>query len=76
VSQQYPKPIADEIVRDADVVVAMGGGDAYPAYPGRRYENWQMDDPAGQRIGEVRRIRDGMGARVERLRLQLSVTVQ
>jgi protein-tyrosine-phosphatase len=72
-SQEYPKPIADEIVREADVVVSMGCGDACPLYPGKRYEDWELDDPAGQPIEKVRGIRDEIRQRVEALVAQLSV---
>src|SRR5438876_1057130 len=57
-SQEVPKPIADEIVRDCDVVITMGCGDACPVYPGTKYEDWELDDPAGQPIERVREIRD------------------
>ncbi len=73
-SQEYPKPIADEIVREADVVVTMGCGDACPVYPGKKYEDWALDDPAGQPIEKVREIRDQIRARVERLVAELAVT--
>jgi protein-tyrosine-phosphatase len=73
-SQEYPKPIADEIVREADVVITMGCGDACPVYPGKRYEDWELDDPAGQPIVKVREIRDNIRGRVERLIRQLAVT--
>jgi protein-tyrosine-phosphatase len=74
-SQEYPKPIADEIVRDADVVITMGCGDACPVYPGKKYEDWELDDPAGQPLEDVRPIRDAIRARVERLLMELGVTV-
>ena len=66
-SEEFPKPLTDEVVRAADVVVTMGCGDACPIYPGKRYEDWQLDDPAGQSIETVRRIRDEIDARVGRL---------
>jgi protein-tyrosine-phosphatase len=66
-SQEFPKPLTDEVVRAADVVITMGCGDACPIYPGKRYEDWQLDDPAGQGIEAVRRIRDAIDARVQRL---------
>jgi protein-tyrosine-phosphatase len=75
-SEEYPKPIADEVVREAYVVVTMGCGDACPVYPSKKYEDSELDDPAGQPIGEVRRIRDEIRARVERLLREFSVTVQ
>jgi protein-tyrosine-phosphatase len=63
----FPKPLTDEVVRAADVVVTMGCGDACPIYPGKRYEDWTLDDPAGQDLDSVRRIRDEIDARVQTL---------
>ena len=63
-SQEFPKPLTDEVVRDADVVVTMGCGDACPIYPGKRYEDWDLEDPAGKDIETVRHIRDQIDARV------------
>jgi len=57
-SRELPKPLTDEFVRAADVVITMGCGDACPIYPGKRYEDWQLQDPAGQPIEVVRAIRD------------------
>jgi arsenate reductase (thioredoxin) len=65
--EEYPKPLTDEVVRAADVVITMGCGDACPIYPGKRYEDWALDDPAGQDVDTVRRIRDELDARVQRL---------
>jgi protein-tyrosine-phosphatase len=67
ITDEFPKPWTDEIVRAADVVVTMGCGDACPLYPGTRYEDWDLDDPAGQELEAVRRIRDDIRVRVERL---------
>jgi arsenate reductase len=67
ISREFPKPITDEAVRAADVVITMGCGDACPIYPGKRYEDWELEDPAGKEIETVRRIRDQIGGRVERL---------
>ena len=67
ISGEFPKPWTDEIVRAADVVVTMGCGDACPVFPGKRYEDWQLDDPAGEGITAVRRIRDDIRGRVEAL---------
>jgi arsenate reductase (thioredoxin) len=67
ISGERPKPWTDELVRAADVVVTMGCGDACPVFPGKRYEDWELDDPAGRPLDEVRRIRDEIGARVRRL---------
>ena len=65
--QEFPKPLTDEAVRAADVVTTMGCGDACPTYPSKRYEDWELDDPAGQDLAAVRRIRDEISARVEAL---------
>ncbi len=64
---EYPKPLTDEVVRAADVVITMGCGDACPVYPGRRYLDWELDDPAGQPLPKVREIRDDIEARVREL---------
>jgi arsenate reductase (thioredoxin) len=72
-SQEFPKPLRDEAVRAADVVITMGCGDACPIYPGKQYEDWQLDDPAGQPIEKVREIRDEIRRRVARLLEQLGV---
>ena len=70
-SEEFPKPLTDEVVRAADVVITMGCGDACPIYPGKRYEDWQLDDPAGQNLETVRRIRDEIDARVQSLVAEL-----
>jgi protein-tyrosine-phosphatase len=72
-SREFPKPLTDEVVEAADVVITMGCGDACPIYPGKRYLDWQVDDPAGQPIEVVRRIRDDIRARVEGLLRELDV---
>jgi protein-tyrosine-phosphatase len=72
-SQEFPKPLSDEVVRAADVVITMGCGDACPIYPGKRYEDWELDDPAGQDPDTVRRIREEIRTRVERLLSELGV---
>jgi len=66
-SKEFPKPLTDQAVRAADVVITMGCGDACPFYPGKRYEDWQLQDPAGQPIEVVRGIRDDIDARVRQL---------
>ena len=66
-SKEFPKPLTDQAVRAADVVITMGCGDACPIYPGKRYEDWELDDPAGQPVEVVRRIRDDIDARVQQL---------
>jgi protein-tyrosine-phosphatase len=70
---EHPKPWADEIIRAVDVVVTMGCGDACPVYPGKRYEDWVIDDPEGLDLDAVRRIRDEIRARVEKLMADLGV---
>jgi protein-tyrosine-phosphatase len=64
---ETPKPLEDEAVREADVVVTMGCGDACPVYPGKRYEDWELEDPSGKDLATVRRIRDEIDGRVEQL---------
>jgi protein-tyrosine-phosphatase len=63
-SKEYPKPLTDEFVRASDVVITMGCGDACPIYPGRRYEDWELEDPAGKTLDEVRPIRDELDRRI------------
>ena len=72
ISQEFPKPLSDEFVSAADVVITMGCGDACPIYPGKRYEDWELEDPAGQDLETVRRIRDEIDARVMALLDQLA----
>ena len=71
-AREYPKPLTDEAVRGADVVITMGCGDACPIYPGKRYEDWELEDPAGEDLDTVRRIRDGITERVKRLLADLA----
>ena len=66
-----PKVLTDNAVQRVDVVVTMGCGDACPVYPGKRYEDWTVDDPAGQDLATVRRIRDEIDARVQALVAEL-----
>ena len=66
-SKEVPKSLHDEAVRDADVVVTMGCGDACPVYPGKRYEDWDLPDPSGKPVGEIRPIRDEIDRRVRAL---------
>lgn len=73
ISGELPQPWADEIVRAADVVVTMGCGDACPLYPGKRYLDWELDDPSGRSLEEIRPIRDEIGRRVRRLMAELGV---
>jgi arsenate reductase (thioredoxin) len=75
-SEAFPKPLTDEVVRAADVVVTMGCGDACPIFPGKRYEDWQVDDPAeAATLDDVRRIRDDIDSRVGRLLGDLGIPV-
>jgi arsenate reductase len=67
IANQKPKVLTPEAVQQSDVVITMGCGDACPYYPGKRYEDWKLDDPAGQGIESVRFIRDEIKARVETL---------
>ena len=70
-SEAFPKPLTDDAVREADVVITMGCGDACPIHPGKRYEDWTLDDPAGQDLETVRRIRDEIDERVKKLLAEL-----
>ena len=67
IASEQPKVLTDEAVQDSDVVITMGCGDACPFYPGKRYEDWELDDPAGQDLETVRPIRDEIKRRVEEL---------
>ena len=73
ISKEFPKPWTEEIVQAADVVITMGCGDACPLYPGKRYEDWELEDPAGQSVEAVRPIRDEIGDRVRALLESLGV---
>ncbi len=73
ISAELPQPWADEIVRAADVVVAMGCGDACPVYPGKRYVDWEVEDPAGRSVEEIRPIRTQLERRVRALMAELGV---
>jgi protein-tyrosine-phosphatase len=73
ITQEFPKPWTDEIVQAADVVITMGCGDACPIFPGKRYEDWPLDDPAGQGLDDVRPIRDEIQRRVQHLLDELGV---
>ena len=75
ISHEYPKPWTDEVVRAADVVITMGCGDACPVFPGRRYEEWVLADPAGLDVDAIRPIRDDIERRVRALLEELDVTV-
>ena len=75
ISRAFPKPWTNEIVQSADVVVTMGCGDACPLFPGKRYEDWVLDDPAGQGVEAVRPIRDEIAERVSVLLSSLGISV-
>jgi arsenate reductase (thioredoxin) len=75
ITGEYPKPWTDEIVQAADVVVTMGCGDACPFFPGKRYLDWELDDPAGRSVEAVRPIRDEIERRVRDLLAELNVPV-
>ena len=72
-SQEFPKPLTDEAVRAADVVITMGCGDACPFYPGKQYLDWELTDPAGQPIEVVRQVREEIRDRVLELLTNLGV---
>ena len=74
-SKEFPKPMTDEVVQAADAVVTMGCGDACPIYPGKRYEDWEVDDPADADLHGVRQIRDDISERVRKLLDQVAPPV-
>ena len=69
--KEFPKPLTDEVAREADVIVTMGCGDTCPVYPGKRYTDWQLDDPAGQPVEVVRPIIDDIDRRTRSLLAEL-----
>ncbi len=73
ITGEFPKPWTQEIVQAADVVVTMGCGDSCPIFPGKRYEDWELDDPAGMGVESVRPIRDKIGRHVRHLLNSLKV---
>lgn len=73
ITQEFPKPLTDDVVQAADVVVTMGCGDACPVYPGKRYLDWRLDDPEQLPLDEVRRVRDEVRAHVEALLAELGI---
>jgi arsenate reductase len=75
IAGEFPKPWTDETVRAADVVITMGCGDACPIFPGKRYEEWVLDDPAGLDVAAVRPIRDELERRVRNLMAELNLPV-
>ncbi|AZC13027.1 MULTISPECIES: arsenate reductase ArsC [unclassified Microbacterium] len=72
IAGQQPKVLTVEAVKESDVVITMGCGDACPIFPGKRYEDWELEDPAGQGIDAVRRIRDDIRGRIENLLSELT----
>jgi len=76
ITQEYPKPWTDEIVQAADAVITMGCGDACPIFPGKRYEDWVLEDPQGLDVESVRPIRDDIKGRVAELLTSLGITVE
>ncbi len=72
-SDAFPKPLTDEVVRAADVVITMGCGDACPIYPGKRYEDWDLEDPATLDFEGVRAIRDEIERRIRQLLVELEI---
>jgi arsenate reductase len=73
ISREFPKPLTTEAVQQSDIVITMGCGDACPVFPGKRYLDWKLDDPAGQDLATVRRIRDEIDALVRALLAELRV---
>ena len=74
IADAHPKAWTEDVLRAADVIVTMGCGDACPVFPGKRYEDWQLDDPTGLPVEQVRPIRDEIGERVRKLITELGVT--
>lgn len=75
VGQAFPKPLTDDVVQAADVVITMGCGDACPLYPGKQYLDWELDDPDNLSIEDVRRVRDEIRGQVESLLISLDVFI-
>jgi arsenate reductase (thioredoxin) len=75
ISREFPKPLTTGAVEASDVVITMGCGDACPVFPGKRYLDWTLDDPAGQGIDAARRIRDEIDTRVRELLAELGLSV-
>ena len=73
ISSEFPKPWTDEVVRAADVIVTMGCGDSCPIFPGKRYLDWEVGDPAGLTVEDVRPIRDELGERVQTVMCELGI---
>ncbi|MGE3074676.1 MAG: arsenate reductase ArsC [Dehalococcoidia bacterium] len=75
ISREFPKPLTDDAVHTADVVITMGCGDACPFFPGKRYLDWELDDPATLELEGVRRVRDEIAGHVDTLLRELGVSV-
>jgi protein-tyrosine-phosphatase len=73
-AEEFPKPVTDEVVADADVIVTMGCGDACPVLPGKRYADWPVDDPSGKSLADVRIIREDIRQRVLALLSELDLS--
>ncbi len=73
IGDEFPKPLTDDVVRAADVVVTMGCGDSCPLYPGKRYLDWDLPDPAGRPVDEVREVRDRISAKLTTLLAELGI---
>lgn len=76
ITAEQPKKLDDAAAEASDVIITMGCGDACPFFPGKRYEDWKLDDPAGQGIDAVRPIRDDIRTRIEKLLTELGITAQ
>jgi arsenate reductase (thioredoxin) len=74
IEEELPKRWSDDVIRSADVIITMGCGDSCPIFPGKRYEDWDVEDPAGQDVEHVRPIRDDIESRVHALLTRLGVT--
>jgi arsenate reductase (thioredoxin) len=74
ISREFPQPLTDDVVQAADVVITMGCGDACPIYPGKRYLDWNLEDPAGKTLEQIRPIRDDIDTRVQALLAELVPT--
>jgi arsenate reductase len=72
ITKEFPKPLTGAMVKAADVVITMGCGDSCPIFPGKRYEDWELEDPAGKDLETVRRIRDDIASRVQGLVKELA----
>jgi protein-tyrosine-phosphatase len=71
-TQEFPKPLTEEMARESDIIVTMGCGDTCPVYPGKRYLDWELDDPAGKPVEAVRPIVDDIDRRVRSLLAELT----